>query len=72
MSLYQQLKDAGCEMDHHESDLYVKATATAKEITKREGSREFFHHQVTGELWIDLPFRYEPFWEKVRERGGGK
>lgn len=35
--LYQELKEAGCEMDNHESDLYVKATMTSFEIIKKHG-----------------------------------
>jgi hypothetical protein len=60
MELYDALIAAGCEIDSHESDLYVKATLVAESGRLRS----FFTHQVTGETWIDVPFAYLPWWEK--------
>ena len=70
-SLYEHFKAAGCEVDHHESDLYVKVTDRATEIIRRHC---IFKENVTtfrdsnGVLWFDLPFQFEPFWDKVRDR----
>jgi hypothetical protein len=63
--VYQQLKDAGCALDNHESDLYVEATPTALEIVKASG-RSFtrFTSQVDGKQWLDVPFAYRPWWDK--------
>jgi hypothetical protein len=60
---YQTLKDAGCTIDHHESDLYVKATDEAVKIVKESGwTYEMFTNQVDGDLWLDVAFAYEPWW----------
>lgn len=68
--LYQELKEAGCEMANHESDLYVKATMTSFEIIKKYGIKldgiqaSKFCHQVTGQRWFDIPFAFTPWWDK--------
>jgi hypothetical protein len=66
MSIYKELLDAGVEMDHHESDLYVKVTPKSREILTAYGRRyaEVFISEIDGLCWYDLPFAYEPFWEK--------
>jgi hypothetical protein len=74
MSIYKALKEAGCEMDSHESDLYVKDTAVAREVLSKhdirfneaEGGRSWgrFVSQIDGAFWIDIPFAYEPWWDR--------
>lgn len=62
---YKALKEAGCEIDSHESDLYVKSSLEASRILKESGwGYTLFIHQITGELWLDVPFAYLPFWER--------
>jgi hypothetical protein len=61
-SVYDRLVAAGCNIDHHESDLYVEATPEARAITAGEKNRSFFRSQVDGKTWIDIPFAYAPFW----------
>lgn len=68
MSIYETIKALGVPMDSHESDLYCKATPEAIEATKDCTTRQFFTHQVTGERWIDLPFAYQPWWDKRQQR----
>lgn len=68
MTLYETLQSAGCEMDSHESDLYVRATAEATTILKRfptqwENARAFTS-QIDGKLWYDVPFAFQPWWER--------
>lgn len=72
MTIYEELKAAGCEIDNHESDLYVKATPKAREITKNCKGRSFFISQIDRELWIDLPFRYDPFWDMVEKKAADR
>lgn len=67
MDLYEELKKAGCEMDNHESDLYVKATEEARQLTVNEPNRSFFRSEIDGEMWIELPFRFSLWWEKKKE-----
>lgn len=66
-SPYHKLKVAGCTLDHHESDLYVKATEKARRILHASGwGYEMFRSAKTpaGELWLEVPFAYSPWWEK--------
>ena len=76
-SLYQALTVAGCEIDHHESDLYVKLTPTALAVIRTfpgmydEGSRFMFRSKVDGKMWLDFPFAYEPFWAAKQHAPAG-
>lgn len=73
MGLYDELVAAGCEVENHYSDLYVKATEESVEIVaawqkanpELTGGR-YFSSQIDGLIWIDVPFMYAPFW---RDRG---
>lgn len=62
--LYGECVKLGATLDHHESDLYIKATPEARELVKRSGwSHTYFTSQIDGQTWIDAPFAYRPFWE---------
>lgn len=71
-SLYARLREAGIEMDHHESDLYVLATpeslAVIEAYEAEEGSsptnRTAFLSDVDRRRFYELPFHYDPFWER--------
>ncbi len=68
--VYTDLKNAGCEIDNHESDLYVKATAISFQIIKAHGlnfdgiQAGQFWHQETRQRWFEIPFAYAPYWER--------
>lgn len=64
MTLYQELKAAGCEIDNHESDLYFRATKEAEAIMRKHpcNARRFVS-QIDGALWWEAPFMFDPFWE---------
>lgn len=67
MSLYDEA--AGCELDHHESDLYVKATPESSKIMRGyDDLTSMFCSAADGSLWYDVPFMWEPFWR----RAGGR
>jgi hypothetical protein len=76
-SLYERLLEAGCQMDHHESDLYVRMVPDAVKILREHygvrfgthGGCTLFRSPVDGRIWIDCPFMYDPFWQRVRARG---
>lgn len=61
--LYQDLVAIGAEIDHHESDLYVKDSAAVREVLMRH-SKEGRLHESTflskGERWLEVPFAYSP------------
>lgn len=67
-SLYEDLKDAKCEIDNHESDLYVKANRVSREIIKKHGREigghnvSIFNSQIDGVAWYDIPFAFMPYW----------
>ena len=78
-SLYQRLKDAGAEIDNHYSDLYVKKTPKVDEIIKQakidgvvHSTGSPFRNNVDGKTWIDIPFQFDPYWEKKGAIQGSK
>lgn len=63
-SLYQDLKAAGCELDNHESDLYVLADDTAlKVLDVHRVRRGMFRSSVDGAYWYEVPFAFDPWWD---------
>jgi hypothetical protein len=67
MSLYTDLVHAGVPLDSHESDLYALVTATSNRIIAKYEHRKnvtTFVSQGDRRLWYDIPFAYEPFWER--------
>ena len=56
------------EIDHHWSDLYLKATPVSKAITERVENKDFwvstFIDNINHELWYEIPFAY------YKEEGG--
>ena len=67
MSIYAEMIQAGIEVDHHESDLYVKDCPTARAILANHGKRVDGHNVMPfkygGSTWLDVPFEYQPFWD---------
>lgn len=71
-SLYQRLKEAGIETDGYQSDLHFPITEEStrilrewreeSELPKPMGTR--FTCRRTGEPWYEVPFAYDPFWDK--------
>jgi hypothetical protein len=67
-SFYKTLKDLGIPLDHHESDLYVLVTPTSRTVIRQFGVNSTeFTSKVDGLRWFDVPFAYEPFWDKKRK-----
>ena len=67
MSIYSELVQAKVIIDHHESDLYVRACPTSEAILANHGHKPGgmipYSFISDGVKWYDLPFQYEPFWE---------
>jgi len=71
-TLYQRIVEAGIPYDNHESDLYVPDTPQVRAIIEecRHHTQHVFAsfvHQVAphkGELWLDIPFAYDPWWNE--------
>jgi len=68
MTIYEQLKAAGVPTDSHQSDLYAKKTPESEAIIATYESRSIvttFISQIDKTIWYDIPFAYDPFWDKV-------
>lgn len=64
--IYAELVAIGAELDHHESDLYVKVTPETNVALERHKSGyrlSFFVSPIDNRLWCEVPFAYSPFWE---------
>mgnify|MGYP000856881618 CR=1 FL=1 len=67
ISIYEKAKELNIPMDRHESDLYLKATETAKKLVDEYEFKcnvKMFKSQIDSTLWFDIPFAYDPFWSK--------
>ena len=64
--LHAEAARAGLEIDHHESDLYLRPVAEALEVVKADpfkwsGVGTFFQGDVQ---WLEIPFAYLPHFER--------
>jgi hypothetical protein len=71
MTLYEELTAAGCLIDHHQSDLYVKCSDKAETIIlyhcllpNSNLTYSQFRSNIDGSLWYDISFAYDPFFNK--------
>ena len=75
-NLYQDLVDAGIPIDSHASDLYVKFTPETRatveallakypEHAKNTSTFENQRPDEKGQLWLEVNFAYQPFWEEA-------
>ena len=74
-SFYQTVKGLvpASYLDHHESDLYVRDTPLVRALVRQFGlNSSYFTSKVDNQRWIDVPFAYEPYWEKKASSRGGK
>lgn len=74
-SIYEALKFAGARIAHHESDLYVKVDKVARRILhealldgRLPKKPDLFYAEDGSGLWYELPFAYDPFWDKRLSR----
>ena len=66
-SIYEKMVDAGVQIDHHETDLYVPVNDTTRAIVAEYEHRAnvtTFRSQIDNALWYDIPFAYLPAWDK--------
>ena len=71
-TIYEAMKRLDIPMDSHESDLYVKMTPGSIAICKAFNAynTSLFRSEIDHSTWIDIPFAYQPFWDKVSPRNG--
>jgi hypothetical protein len=61
--IYEELKQAGCTIEHHESDLYIQVDETSKNILKKHPEIDKTRFTGTdGKAWFELAFMYTPWW----------
>lgn len=62
--LYTEADKANLVIGHHESDLYLRDTTAAQELCRSHGAKfTVFRDLRDGNLALDVPFAYAPFWE---------
>jgi hypothetical protein len=66
-SLYDQMVATGVTIENHYSDMYVPVNETTTKLVNESG-RVFsmFKSQIDDKMWYDIPFAYQPFWDKVQ------
>ena len=68
MSLYTDLVEAGVKISNHYSDLYFPVTDESAAILakhpKQKDIATTFRSNIDGVLCFDVPFAYDPHWEK--------
>lgn len=67
-TLYQKLVAAGIPVESHYSDLYVPSTEQSRAIIRAHVPKPYatgFKSNIDGKPWIDIPFAFDPFWERV-------
>lgn len=64
-TLYQAIVEKQIPHSHHCSDLYIDATNENRHLLQAYGVRfAAFTDQITGKVCYEIPFAYEPFWNK--------
>jgi hypothetical protein len=65
-SVYHQMLDAGVEISHHYSALYVPVNdITTKILENNNFKANVFKNNLDNKMWYDIPFGYIPFWDKI-------
>ena len=71
MSIYIKAVAFGCEIKSHESDLYLKKDEVSDKLVREypfKNNVTTFTSQVDHQIWYNIPFAYDPYWEKVRPK----
>lgn len=57
------------DIDHHNSDLYLKRTPAAVALINRLENRSLLSvfRDSNGVPWYELPFCFTPYWENPRK-----
>lgn len=57
------------DIDHHESDLYLRKTPASEKLVAQYSYRNIvttFRCAIEHDVWYEIPFAYDPFWEERR------
>lgn len=75
MSLFKEVIAKGIKYDNHESDLYIPYTKETEALVRKYDKQDIaqrFKSQIDGKTWIDIPFAYEPYWERKQRLNPSK
>jgi hypothetical protein len=66
-SIYQQMLEISVPIEHHESDLHVPATQKTQAIINDYEFKSNVQRYIgeNQQAWFDIPFAYDPFWERL-------
>ena len=56
-----------CNVNHHESDLYIEKTPLSEEIIsdfEHKNNVTIFKSNIDDKAWYDVPFSFSPYWER--------
>jgi len=70
MNIYEEVIKRGIEHDNHASDLYIPVNDETKELVnsyRNEHHVTTFKNNKDGKPWFDIPFAFEPFWDKAEK-----
>lgn len=68
MSLYTDLIEAGQPVSNWQSDLYCPVNAVTRELlAKHQLKASTFTSNKDGQLWYDVPFMFDPYWDRRSE-----
>jgi len=66
VELFNTLLESGCEIDTHESDLYVRVDEDSETIVATlYGEAKRFIGNPDGNVWFDIPFGNIEFWRQA-------
>lgn len=66
-NLYEACVEAKLEIDHHESNLYIKDCPVARALVYQYA----YKLKLFSEGWLDVPFAYQPFWDAKTKVANG-
>jgi hypothetical protein len=65
VDLFNEIESRGIPYAKHYSDLYIPNTDETRALLKDRGMQySYFRNQVNGEIWLDVPFAYDPYWDE--------
>lgn len=65
MSLYTDLIGAGQPVSNWQSDLYCPVNEVTRALLKQHDKKATaFKSKIDQKLWFEVPFAYDPYWEK--------
>jgi len=71
MTIYLSALKRNIPHDHHESDLYLKDCQDTQELIAlygREKDAKSFRSALDNTTWVEIPFAFDPFWNKIQDR----